>query len=112
MISTSRKRDSIETKASTPNLNRIPASIAPASDSGTRFMMRSNQPLKPLTVIRTAEKIKAPIASSRPTPCSEVASSAAPGVDQAVMIGIRCRQERPIVVRPMPMPSAIIHEPT
>ena len=67
----------------------MPASIAAAIGSGTRSMMRSNQPLMPLKVISIAEKMNAPMASGRLMPCSEVASSAAPGVDQAVMIGIR-----------------------
>lgn len=53
--------------------------------------------------------MKAPIASAIGTP-EVAASSAAPGVDQAVSTGWRVHRDRPRLVRPMPMPSAQIQE--
>ncbi len=60
-----------------------------ASASGIRWIARSNQPLKPLTMIRQADTRNAPIASFMLRPDTDVISIAAPAVDHAVLIGMR-----------------------
>ena len=52
-------------------------------------MMRSNQPVAPATKISRPQNMNAPMASAIGTPTRLVASSAAPGVDQAVTMGMR-----------------------
>jgi hypothetical protein len=81
-----------------------------AIEIGRRPIILSKQPLNPETVISIAETRKAPIASGIETPAALVISIAAPGVDQAVRIGTRKRNERVMLVRPMPRPRAPIHE--
>ncbi|MNV74929.1 hypothetical protein D3C71_1681840 [compost metagenome] len=49
-----------------------------------------------------------PMVSARVTPCRLVASSAAPGVDQAVSTGDLYHRERASVLTPIPIPSAVI----
>ena len=60
-----------------------------ASDSGRRLITRSNAPVKPASVISTAQTTNAPIASAIGTPAALVMSIAAPGVDHAVTTGTR-----------------------
>ncbi len=60
--------------------------------------------------ISSADSRKPPTASAIGTPAALATSIAAPGVDQAVTTGIFQRHDRPMQVRPMPMPSAHIHE--
>ena len=81
-----------------------------ASDFGMCFISVSTQPVKPHSAIKAEATRKAPMASFIGTPTSAVASSAAPGVDQAVRTGLRKRSDSPIHVAPMPMPSANNHE--
>ena len=50
------------------------------------------------------------MASFRLNPGSPVASSAPPGVLQAISTGARKRSERPMLVTAMPMPNAHNHE--
>jgi hypothetical protein len=76
-----------------------------AIEIGRRPIIFSKQPLKPETVISIAETRKAPIASGIETPAALVISIAAPGVDQAVSTGTRKRNERAMLVSPMPRPS-------
>jgi hypothetical protein len=54
-----------------------------------RFMTRSNQPVTPASVISAAHTMNAPTASAMlKTPARPaVASTAAPGVDQATITG-------------------------
>ncbi len=75
-------------------------------------MTFSNQPVMPHNMINNAENMKAPTASGIDTLFNDVARSAAPGVDQAVIIGALYRNDNPKVVTAMPKPSAIIQEPT
>ncbi len=79
---------------------------------GMRFIARSNQPVAPTTVTSAAQTMKAPTASAmlKPPASPAVASTAAPGVDQAIMTGLRSHSEGTSEHRPMPRPSAQIHE--
>jgi hypothetical protein len=79
---------------------------------GMRLMARSNQRVAPATVISAAQTMKAPTASAmlNPPASPAVASTAAPGVDQATMTGLRSHSDGSKVHRPMPSPSAHIHE--
>ena len=52
-----------------------------------RFITRSNQPVAPATVMSSAHTMKAPTASPRLWPAPAVASTAAPGVLQAIITG-------------------------
>ena len=52
----------------------------------------------------------APTACAKGTPGSMVMSSAAPGVDHAVMMGMRILQLSSRPVRPLPMDTAHIHD--
>src|SRR3989344_4489055 len=97
---------------SSANLARMPASRLEASASGMRFMMRSNQPVAPLAHISTPHTRKAPTASARLTPVAALAITAAPGVDQVISTGMRVHSDRPMVDRPMPMPSASTQDVT
>nr|WP_257210087.1 hypothetical protein [Nostoc linckia] len=72
-----------------PKRSNTPASIAEAMDIGIRSIMRSNQALKPQSVINPPEIRKAPMASAIGTPDAVVINIAAPGVDHAVTIGTR-----------------------
>jgi hypothetical protein len=75
-----------------------------------RSITRANQPVAPASVISSAQTMKAPTASAIGTPAPAVTSNAAPGVLQAVSTGMRYFRLRPRLVRPMPRPSAQIHE--
>ena len=99
-------------KACMPNLASTPASKAAAISMGIRFMMRSNQPVTPTRMISAALTIKAPIASpmEKPPARPAVASTAAPGVDQATMTGMRKISDGTNEHKPMPSPSAQIQE--
>ena len=76
---------------------------------GMRSISFSNSPLAPAATISSPQTMKAPTASGMATPAVD-ASSAAPGVDQAVRMGWRVHRLRPRLVRPMPRPSAHSHE--
>lgn len=75
-------------------------------------MMRSNQPVTPHSVISAALTMKAPMASPmlKPPASPAVASTAAPGVDHAIMTGMRSTSEGTREHSPMPRPSAHIQE--
>ena len=60
-------------------------------------------------MISTADTMNAPVAAGSDTPCV-AASSAAPGVDHAVSTGWRYQSDRPMLVSPVPTPSAHIHD--
>ncbi len=53
--------------------------------------------------------MKPPVAAGKLVPCVAT-SSAAPGVDHAVSTGWRYQSDRPMLVTPMPMPSAHSHD--
>ena len=77
--------------------------------TGTRSISRSNRPETPASVISKAETMKPPVAAGSDTPCVAT-SSAAPGVDHAVSTGWRYQSDSPMLVRPVPTPSAHIQE--
>src|SRR6185312_389953 len=83
-----------------------------ASATGMRFMIFSNQPVIPHTVMRAADTMKAPTASAmeKPPVSPAVASTAAPGVLHATITGMRKSSEGTSEHSPMPRPSAHIHE--
>ena len=75
-------------------------------------MARSNQPVTPTSVIKAAHTRKAPTASAMlKLPASPaVASTAAPGVDQATITGLRSHKDGTSEHSPMPSPSAHTQE--
>ncbi len=79
--------------------------MAEASAGGMTFIRRANRPVTPLSAISALAKINTPIASLMESPCRLVASSAAPGVDQAQRIGMRVQSDSPSEQRPIAMPS-------
>ncbi len=100
------------TNASMPKRASTPASKALASAIGMRAMIRSNQPVMPHSVIIAAHTMNAPTASAMPKApfAPAVASTAAPGVLQATITGLRSHSEGSNDPRPMPSPRAHIHE--
>ncbi len=100
-------------KASRPKRVSTPASKAPASGIGIRSITRSNQPVAPTATISSAETMKAPVASAIPEPAARAGDGehfAAPGVLQAITVGLAQPERRQHFVRPMPQPSAHIHD--
>ena len=99
-------------KACKPNLASTPASKADAMAIGMRFITRSNQPVTPNKVINMAQAMKAPTASfiEKPPVKPAVAKTAAPGVLQATMTGLRSQSEGMALHKPIPRPKAHIHE--
>ena len=77
-----------------------------------RSITRSNQPLAPARTMSSAETMNAPVASAMPKwpAAPATASTAAPGVLHAIITGFFSQSEGSSVVRPMPQPSAHIHE--
>ena len=75
-----------------------------------RFISFSNQPVTPTKVISAAQTMKAPTASAMSKwPASPaVASTAAPGVLQATITGLRHHSEGSSEHKPIPQPSAHI----
>ncbi|MEJ7837377.1 MAG: hypothetical protein WKF81_01100 [Thermomicrobiales bacterium] len=79
-----------------------PASIAWASDFGIRAMMSPSCGQSPVATIAIPTMTNAPIAAGKPPLTAAVlARSAAPGVDQAQVIGIRYRRLNQIQAIPM-----------
>jgi len=72
----------------------MPASIAAASGFGTFSIRRPSGLKKAVTTTSPAAARKAPTASAIPISTEEAAIRAAPGVDQAVGIGMRWRRLR------------------
>ena len=93
-----------------PKRASTPASSAAAIAIGMRFITRSNQPVAPATTISAAQTMKAPTACPMPKPAPAEASTAAPGVLQATMTGLRHQSEGSAEHSPMPMPSAQTHD--
>ena len=77
-----------------------------------RSMSFSNQPLKPSSAISAALMMKAPTASAmeKPPASPAAARTAAPGVDQATITGLRSSSEGSAQHKPIPQPSAHIQE--
>ena len=75
-------------------------------------MTRSNHPVAPASVISAAQTMNAPTASAMENPPARpaVASTAAPGVDQATITGFLRISEGMAEHRPMPRPRAHIQE--
>ena len=73
-------------------------------------MTFSNHPVTPNTVMAAALIMNAATASPMPCPAPATASTAAPGVLQATMTGLRSQSEGRAEHNPMPRPSAHIHE--
>ena len=81
---------------------RTPASIAWATEAGMRAMSAPSGGTSPVSTISRPVTMKAPTAAGHPPSTVPVeASSAAPGVDQATVIGIRVRQASTTQDRPM-----------
>ena len=76
---------------------------------GMRSITRSKIRVTPASTMSRPQATKAPTASFMATPLVP-ASSAAPGVDQAVSTGWRYHSDSSTVVAPMPRPSAHIQE--
>ena len=99
-----------DVKTFAPKLNRIPANMPELTAMGMRRMMTSRVPVRPMTVMMAALARYAPTACAKGTPGSMVMSRAAPGVDHAVMMGMRILQLSSRPVRPLPMDTAHIHD--
>ncbi len=112
MTSTSGSAVCTAAKACMPKRASTPASSADASSMGIRFITRSNQPVTPARVMSKAHTMNAPTASPmlKPPARPAVASTAAPGVDQATMTGWRRMSEGISEHSPMPRHSAHIQE--
>jgi len=95
-----------------PKRASTPASSPEAMAMGKWFITRSNQPVAPLMVINTAQSMNEPTASGMENPplMPAVARTAAPGVLQATMTGLRSSSEGTAVHSPMPSPRAHIQE--
>ena len=112
MLSTRGRAVCADSNTCRPKRASTPASSAAAIAAGMRSITRSNQPLKPHSAISAALTIKAPTASAmlKPPATPAAASTAAPGVDQATITGLRSSSEGTAQHRPMPQPRAHIHE--
>lgn len=88
--------------------SKIPASMALASGLGIDETRRPSGFHRPESTMRAPVTTNAPTAEGKP-PCgaAESASSAAPGVDQAMLIGIRYRKLRTIPHTPIEIEMAI-----
>ena len=88
--------------------NKIPASMALASDAGIAATARPSGFHKPAKINSNAQMMKAPTASAKPPAgMMDAAISAAPGVDQAQLIGIRFQSDSKTPQSPMAMETAI-----
>ncbi len=75
--------------------SNTPASMALASGAGMAATARPNGFQMPQMMIRIAQMINAPTATAKPPSIApDVASNAAPGVDHAMLIGMRVRSDR------------------
>ena len=110
MASTSGSAVCAALKAAMPKLTSTPASRPEAIAIGMRFITRSNQPVTPHNKISPAQTMNAPVAWPRSNPSPALASTAAPGVLQAIITGWRRISEGMALVSPMPRPSAHIQE--
>jgi hypothetical protein len=73
----------------------MPASMALASAAGISRIARPRGRNRPDSAIIRPQRTKAPTAAGKPPSIAPVAaSSAPPGVDHAIMIGMRCRSEK------------------
>ncbi len=79
----------IATNTSRPKRSSTSASIAEASETEMRRIIRSKTPENPAAVPSSSATTNAPIASVSGKPPPPLISSAAPGVDQAATTGIR-----------------------
>lgn len=85
----------------------MPASIACATEAGIRVMSDPRAGTSPVARTRTPVTTKAPTAAGHPPWTVPVeASSAAPGVDHATVIGSRVVRERTTELRPMRIVTA------
>ena len=91
MSTTSGSADWAAAKPASPKRAKTPASSALARATGMRFITRSNQPVAPTSTTSAALTIKAPTASpiEKPPATPALASTAAPGVLQATITGLR-----------------------
>ncbi|GGM30104.1 hypothetical protein GCM10007977_034220 [Dactylosporangium sucinum] len=88
-------------------LRMTPASIAPAIGRGMAAIARDSHGDRPARTIRAAHTANAPTAAGKPPGTGPVAASrAAPGVDHAMLIGMRYRSPSPIATTPIPTQSA------
>ena len=84
----------------------MPASMPEATEAGIRAISLVSGLNRPVQISSTAVTMKAPTASSMVKPLL-AATSAAPGVDQAVMTGIFVRQESQAVSSAMARQIAV-----
>jgi hypothetical protein len=85
-----------------------PASIALASAGGMEDTIRPSGFQSPATTISRPQRRKAPTAASKPpSTAPELASKAAPGVDQATLTGSRVERLMTIAQTPREIESAI-----
>lgn len=85
--------------------------MADTTAPGTSRISRPKTPVTPIRAITRPDTTNAPITSSYAYEPMLVTSSAAPGVDHAVITGIRVRRLRAMQVSPLPIDIAQIHEP-
>ena len=92
-----------------PKRASTPASSAEVMATGMCRIRRSRAPLAPTMMVSKAASMNAPTACAmvNPSPARPaVASTAAPGVDQAIITGLRSHKDGSTVHRPMPRPRA------
>ncbi|GAA2847125.1 hypothetical protein GCM10020220_040820 [Nonomuraea rubra] len=88
-------------------LRMTPASMAAAIGRGMAAIARAGQGDRPASTSNPAQTMNAPTAAGNPPGTGPVAiSSAAPGVDQAMLIGMRYRSPRKIAAAPTPQHRA------
>ena len=99
-------------KPAMPKRASTPANKALAMLKGMRLVKASNQPLAPISTINAALAINAPTAwpMVKPPAKPALANTAAPGVLQATITGLRIINDGMAVVRPIPMLMAQTQE--
>ncbi|MOA15641.1 hypothetical protein D3C78_1358080 [compost metagenome] len=88
----------------------MPAKSAAASAGGKRFISASKAPLTPISHTARPASTKPPMASGYGTPGRDASSTAAPGVDHAVITGIFQRHDSHSPATPEPSDTAHSHE--
>ena len=107
---TSTGASGIASKGAMTNRSSTPANMPAATVIGMRSISRRRGVATDDSKINKAVTIKAPTAVCISSPAPEAAISAAPGVDQAVMMGRRCRRLRIAVEPAMAQQMAVIHD--
>src|SRR4051812_7359161 len=88
-------------------LKSTPASMALASGAGIASTARPSGFQRPAITTSAPATMNAPTAAAKPPSTTPVAASnAAPGVDQAIAIGMRYLKPNTMAARPITVPSA------